>query len=155
QKNFEIDETQLSELDRLRLTMLHFDFWEADKAPTNLLDSLKVIGQNKDYVEEMKAYLELRISLIDFEEYPCENLNYELPLELHARYTRDQILAAFRISNVEKRSSNREGVALNKALNTEVLFINLQKSERDFSPTTMYEDYAINETKFHWQSQNT
>ncbi|MBY5959727.1 DUF3427 domain-containing protein [Membranicola marinus] len=55
----------------------------------------------------------------------------------------------------EKQSSNREGVALNRDLNTEALFVNLLKSEEDFSPTTMYDDYAINETLFHWQSQNS
>ena len=25
--------------------------------------------------------------------------------------------------------------------------------KKDYSPTTMYNDYAINETLFHWQSQ--
>ena len=43
---------------------------------------------------------------------------------------------------------------VNKDLNTELLFINLIKSEENFSPTTMYDDYAISETLFHWQSQN-
>jgi hypothetical protein len=51
-----------------------------------------------------------------------------------------------------KKSSNREGAAENKNLNTEILFINLIKSEENFSPTTMYDDYAISETLFHWQS---
>ena len=32
--------------------------------------------------------------------------------------------------------------------------MNLKKSEEDFSPTMMYDDYAINESLFHWQSQN-
>jgi hypothetical protein len=31
----------------------------------------------------------------------------------------------------------------------------LYKSEKDYSPTTMYEDYAISDTLFHWQSQST
>lgn len=39
--------------------------------------------------------------------------------------------------------------------NTELLFINLIKSEENFSPTTMYDDYAIDEKLFHWQSQNS
>ncbi|MBR4696849.1 MAG: DUF3427 domain-containing protein, partial [Candidatus Methanomethylophilaceae archaeon] len=38
---------------------------------------------------------------------------------------------------------------------TDILMINLNKSEDDFSPTTMYEDYAIDERNFHWQSQST
>ena len=40
-------------------------------------------------------------------------------------------------------------------MNTELLFINLVKSEENFSPTTMYDDYAVNERLFHWQSQNS
>jgi hypothetical protein len=38
---------------------------------------------------------------------------------------------------------------------TVILFINLIKSEENFSPTTMYDDYAINDLLFHWQSQNS
>ncbi|MDB5014199.1 MAG: restriction endonuclease subunit, partial [Daejeonella sp.] len=49
---------------------------------------------------------------------------------------------------------NREGVALNKELNVEALFVTLKKSEKEYSPTTLYDDYAINEYLFHWQSQN-
>lgn len=29
----------------------------------------------------------------------------------------------------------------------------LNKSEKDFSLTTMYNDYVVSETQFHWQSQ--
>lgn len=28
----------------------------------------------------------------------------------------------------------------------------LNKSEKDFSPTTMYNDYVVSETHFYWQS---
>jgi len=37
----------------------------------------------------------------------------------------------------------------------DLFLINLNKSEKDFSPSTMYDDYAINSTLFHWQSQST
>ena len=30
-----------------------------------------------------------------------------------------------------------------------------RRPEKDYSPTTMYQDYAINERLFHWQSQST
>src|SRR5690606_28089713 len=53
------------------------------------------------------------------------------------------------------KSNIREGVAISKDKNTELLFITLNKSEKDFSPTTLYEDFAISETLFHWQSQNS
>lgn len=29
------------------------------------------------------------------------------------------------------------------------------KSDKEYSPTTMYHDYSINENLFHWQSQST
>lgn len=29
----------------------------------------------------------------------------------------------------------------------------LNKSEKDFSSITMYNDYVVSETQFHWQSQ--
>ena len=35
-----------------------------------------------------------------------------------------------------------------------MLFIDLIKSEKDFSPSTLYQDYALSDTLFHWQSQN-
>ncbi len=134
--------------------MLHYDFWQDMKVSCNIEESMYIIGQNRVMVDEMTSYLEYKMSNISFEEKAVEGLLYELPLRIHARYTRDQILAAFRLSTIDKKSSSREGVAENKELNTELLFVNLQKSEEDFSPTTMYDDYAINESLFHWQSQN-
>ena len=59
-----------------------------------------------------------------------------------------------RVKLLNNKSSNREGVAENKELNTELLFVDLIKSEKDFSPSTLYQDYAISENIFHWQTQN-
>jgi len=38
---------------------------------------------------------------------------------------------------------------------TDVFFVTLNKSDKDYSPTTLYNDYSINEWLFHWQSQST
>ena len=105
-------------------------------------------------VEEINELMEVLLDQIDFKEMNID-LPYQQPLKLHARYTRDQILVAFGLSSFNQKSSNREGIAVNSKLNTELLFINLVKSEEDFSPTTMYDDYAVNERLFHWQSQNS
>jgi hypothetical protein len=40
-------------------------------------------------------------------------------------------------------------------LNTELLFIDLIKSETDFSPSTLYQDFALSEKIFLWQTQNS
>ena len=36
-----------------------------------------------------------------------------------------------------------------------MFFVTLRKSEADYSPTTMYADYPISPTLFHWESQST
>jgi hypothetical protein len=48
----------------------------------------------------------------------------------------------------------REGVRHLPDLNADAFLFTLHKSERDYSPTTMYDDYAISESLIHWQSQS-
>lgn len=153
-QSFNVDLSSLNENEKTMLLMLHYDVWQNDGGFDSLEDSIRKIGTNSILVEEIKEVLEYLIEKIDFKELPIE-LPYDQPLKLHARYTRDQILSAFKLSTFNKKSSNREGTALNKGLNTEILFINLIKSEENFSPTTMYDDYAVNELLFHWQTQNS
>jgi hypothetical protein len=154
QKDFKIKIDELSEVERSMALMLHYDVWQSAGGFKSLEDSINQIGKNKFLFDEIIELMEILIDNVDFKELEID-LPYQQPLKLHARYTRDQILAAFRFSSFEQKSSNREGVAENSELNTELLFINLVKSEEDFSPTTMYDDYAVNERLFHWQSQNS
>lgn len=155
-KDFQIRIDDLSEIEQSMALMLHYDVWQSAGGFKSLEDSINQIGKNRVLVEEIIEVIEVLIDKINFKEIEID-LPYNQPLKLHARYTRDQILVAFRMNTFEKASSNRigVGVAENKSLNTELLFINLIKSEEDFSPTTMYDDYAINERLFHWQSQNS
>lgn len=151
---FDLSRMEQTEENQLMALMLHYDFYMDKTDSMSLETSIKGIGNNNDLVSEMKEFLDYKIDQIGFEEIPCVDLGFAFPLRIHARYTREQILVALRLSTLDKQSSNREGVALNKELNTEAFFINLKKSEEDFSPTTMYNDYAINEELFHWESQN-
>lgn len=152
--DFDIKKLPVNENNRLFSIMLYYDFYNEKLENDTLESALKNIGANKTLVEEIREFLEVKIDQISFEELPCSELDFDFPLQIHARYTREQILVALQLTDLNKKSSNREGVAENKNLNTEVLFVNLKKSEEDFSPTTMYDDYAISETLFHWQSQN-
>lgn len=154
QQDFNIDISKFNKIEKPMLLMLHYDVWQDEGGFDSLENSIKKIGANKVLVEEIKEVLELLIENINFKEIPID-LPYQQPLKLHSRYTRDQILAAFKFSTFKKKSSNREGTAENKDLNTEILFINLIKSEENFSPTTMYDDYAVNELLFHWHTQNS
>ena len=146
---FKIEISDFTENEKTMLLMLHYDVWQKHGGFNSLQDSIREIGKNKILLSELIEVLEILIDQIDFLESDII-LPYEQPLKLHARYTRDQILVAFKLSTFDKKSSNREGCAENKDLNTEVLFVDLIKSEEDFSPTTMYDDYAISESLFHW-----
>ncbi len=154
-QNFIVDFKNLDENEKAMLLMLHYDVWQKAKGFNSLKESIAEIGKNKILVNEIIEILEILINNIDFKETNIA-LPYSQPLKLHARYTRDQILVAFRMSTFEKASSNRigGGVAENKEIKTEILFIDLIKSDENYSPSTMYDDYAISETLFHWQSQN-
>lgn len=153
-QNFYLNLDSISESDKTMALMLHYDVWQNGCNFSSLSESLQKIGENKMLVAEIIEIIEILIENIDFKELEIA-LPYIQPLKLHARYTRDQILTAFRLNTFGKKSSNREGVAENKELNTEILFVDLIKSEEDFSPTTMYNDYAVSELLFHWQSQNS
>ena len=152
-KDFQIDMNLLNEGEKAMCLMLHYDIWQSAGGFNSLEESIVAIGRNKTLNEEIIQVINILIDRIDFIEGEVE-LPYSQPLKLHSRYTRDQIFAAFGFSTFNRKSSNREGVAENKVLNTELLFIDLIKSEKDFSPSTLYDDYALSESIFHWQSQN-
>lgn len=150
---FKIRLNDLSPAERAMALMLHYDVWKDAHMFGTLETSIHEIGKNGVLVDEIIEVLEILIDQIGFKEIDID-LPYEQPLKLHARYTRDQILAAFGLSSFESKFHSQSGVAMNKATNTELLFINLIKSDEDFSHTTMYDDYAITDRQFHWQSQN-
>jgi len=152
-RRFNISLDELDEGEKAMCLMLHYDIWYTAGGFDSLEQSIRAIGNHHVLVDEIIEVLELLIDDIDFKEVEI-TLPYSQPLKVHSRYPRDQILAALGLSTFERKSPSREGVAENKNLNTELLFINLIKFEENFSPSTMYDDYAINEILFHWQSQN-
>lgn len=77
----------------------------------------------------------------------------DIPLKIHARYQREEILGA--LDYPQKPNSFREGVWYSVARNIDAFFVTLSKSEADYSPTTMYADYPVSPTLFHWESQST
>ncbi|EOR92906.1 helicase [Arcticibacter svalbardensis MN12-7] len=140
----------------LMLLMLHYDVWQNGGKKTEfktLADSLFQLLKNPVMLSELNELIDYILGKIDFMEKDIQ-LDFPFPLKVHSRYNRDEILAAIGLHTFSTISSNREGVALNKELNVESLFITLKKSEKEYSPTTLYDDYAINEYLFHWQSQN-
>ncbi len=77
-----------------------------------------------------------------------------VPLAVHARYTRTEILAAFGIGAGVKPGTWRSGVWWDEKSQTDLFAFTLDKSAGSFSPTTRYRDYAISPDLIHWESQS-
>jgi hypothetical protein len=75
-------------------------------------------------------------------------------LALHASYTREQILLALGVGRFEAPARHQQGVLHVPVRRVDAFFVTIQKSDDDFSPSTRYEDYALNDRLFHWQSQS-
>lgn len=103
--------------------------------------------------EEALEILKYNRSRVDFIANENE-YGYSCPLELHCSYNTNQIMAAFDYFNETTSPEFREGVKYFEDKKTDIFLINLNKSEKDFSPSTMYDDYAVTPTLFHWQSQS-
>lgn len=102
------------------------------------------LGQLVDYLDDSR-----REGVLDWRDFG------PVPLQLHARYRQDEILAALRAGGASGIPRLQGGVYFEPASNTDVLLVTLRKTEGNFSPTTMYRDYAISPSLFHWESQNS
>lgn len=77
----------------------------------------------------------------------------DVPLQVHARYTRIEIFAALGIGAGAKVAPWQTGVYWAKEAAADLLAFTLDKTSGNFSPTTRYRDYAISRELIHWESQ--
>ena len=78
----------------------------------------------------------------------------DVPLQVHARYSRIEILAAFGSEAAAKVAAWQTGVHRAEEANADLFAFTLDKTSGQFSPTTRYRDYAISRDLIHWQSQS-
>lgn len=154
--NSNIDNIEFTEEESLMLNMMYYTFY--NDAPSKVgLSSIKEginrILNNKNMMEEACEILSYNYKHLEFVDKKVD-LGFECPLDLHCDYSTDAIMAAFGYYNEEKKPAFREGVKYFEDNKIDIFFITLNKSDKDFSLSTLYEDYAINEKLFHWQTQS-
>jgi len=150
----DVDFDQLSDEKKRMLQMFYVTVWgetASDWSNDKVLENLYNLADSPVMLSELIALLQYRFNHIDFIDEPV-NLGFDCPLDLHCTYTRDQILVAM---DFMKPNTVREGVKYLPEKKADIFFVTLNKSDKDYSPTTMYNDYSISETLFHWQSQST
>ena len=149
-----VDFGNLKPIEKRMLQMFYVTVWlkSAERWDSEeVLDNLYALSDSPVMLAELMELLRYKYEHIDFIDEPV-NLGFDCPLDLHCTYTRDQLLVALDFMNP---NSVREGVKWLPEKQIDVLFVTLNKSDKHYSPTTMYNDYSINEELFHWQSQST
>lgn len=145
----------LSDSDQRYARMLFFSLWPDGGGFPTYDAGLAALREEEAAREELAAIIELGL---DVATHVTSRLDGELsryPLRVHARYQREEILAAVDYATLDRKpTSMMQGVAFASETNADLLMATLKKSESDYSPTTMYRDYPISRTLFHWESQN-
>jgi superfamily II DNA or RNA helicase/HKD family nuclease len=145
---------QVDERGRRLLLMLHYDLWGTRRTFPDLDASLRAFWRHepvRQELHELLGVLDTRSATLP----RPSTLAPEIPLQVHAAYSRDEILGAYDEGSPAQPPQFREGVRHVESAATDVLLITLKKAERDYSPTTLYRDYAIAPDRFHWESQST
>ena len=103
-----------------------------------------------DELRELADYLLARVTRIT---KPLPNMEHT-PLQLHAAYQIREILTAVGFLTDRQRTPFQVGVLALPAIQTELLFVTLDKRNA-LHEGVAYNDYAISNQLFHWQSQNS
>ena len=96
-ENFNVSINTLNDQERTMCVMLHYDVWQDAGGFDSLDESIQAIGRNTILTQEIIEVLEILIDKADFIEKEI-GLLYTQPLKVHGRYTKDQILCAFKKS---------------------------------------------------------
>jgi superfamily II DNA or RNA helicase/HKD family nuclease len=120
---------------------------------TGLQEAVDLLWAHPQVRAELRQLLAVLDAQVDHLHAPLAT-HPDVPLQVHGRYSRIEILAAFGIGTGAKIASWQSGVLEAKAAKAELFAFTLDKSSGSFSPTTRYRDYAISRTLIHWESQS-
>lgn len=136
-----------ADIDNRYLKMLGGLLFGPDATSSAILDSLQECRANGLAAELIEVFeiLSSRITHVTFQE------SRNSVLEVHGTYSRVEIGAGF---DAPKIGTSREGVFFDSERGIDFAFVTLHKTEKHFSPTTMYADTAIDATTFQWESQS-
>lgn len=143
------------EADERLTTALVFTLWGA-KAPATIAEATHAINAHPAIVQELLELFDLLEERADHVTHSLELSGVDAPpLQIHARHSLVEIFSAFGRITPGHFYQHREGTYRDQATNSDLFFVTLEKSERDYSPSTLYKDYAISPMQFHWESQST
>lgn len=146
-------EAEFDERHRRLLTMLAWGLNSGASGADSISSFFKKLWQ-EDAVRHEVAELLRALDAASTTRSAPSVLPVEIPLTLHARYSRQEIIAALGFADGVSPKITQGGILWVPQAKSDVFFVDLHKAERDYSPTTMYRDYAVSRELFHWESQS-
>ena len=135
--------------------MLYYRIW-GDKGKNiginSLGDAFRRLADNPSICADMVEILDWSLDTTEVSNMQPK-LPYKCHLELHAQYGIKEIQAAFGKANLESAGQTGVGVLHFAGMKTYALLVTFQKTEKEFSPSTMYADYPVSRELLHWESQ--
>ncbi len=146
----------LSPVEQRFAQMLFFSLWPDAGGHASYDEGLAALRRERATRAELKSVVDLSFDAARHHAFELTGSLAGVPLRVHARFQREEVLAALGYASLQRKpNSFREGVLYVPDLNVDAFFVTLTKSEADYSPTTLYRDYPISPTLFHWESQST
>jgi superfamily II DNA or RNA helicase/HKD family nuclease len=146
---------ELSSVEQRYARMLFFSMWPNGGGFESYADGFAALRSEEAARDELSAVVENAFDHAQHVTAPMSRHLASSPLRTHARYSREEIVAALDYAHLKRLpNSFREGVLWAEEWKSDAFLITLNKSETDYSPTTMYQDYAISPSLFHWETQS-
>lgn len=118
-------------------------------------EALHRLADYPAFVSEILELTDYLLANLETKTFPVGE-GMPVSLEQYGCYTREEVFAIFKRQTADKRMQGSVAGVFNiEELNTELFFVTLNKSDKDFSAETMYNDYVVSEHEFRWESQNT
>lgn len=117
----------------------------------DISDAVASLVSMKWFMEELYVLVELRLSQLS-KTTQWISIDDEAEIELYGCYSADEIHLL-----LENKLGRWQvfGTQYNTERKFAMVFVTINKSDKEYSPSTRYEDYAISPNQFHWQSMNS
>jgi superfamily II DNA or RNA helicase/HKD family nuclease len=131
---------------------IHFQLWGKTGAHlgfSTIKESFSKLAANQTILSDCIEILDLvndRTRVL--------SLNDATPFEVHANYTNSDIQSLMGATSMTSPGQQGVGVLHFPNHRAYALLVTFQKSENEFSPSTMYSDYPISSDRIHWESQS-
>lgn len=112
-------------------------------------EAIRALNKFPYFKEELQTCVELRLSQL-YQTTRWVSVG-NVDLELYGSYSADEIHVMF---EGDIRRGNILGTQYLQDQKVALVFVSTNKSDKDYSPSTLYQDYAISEHQFHWQSKH-